>query len=122
MANFLKALNHTRKPSERFNNWKELRAAQSSPELGYYDWKNMKRDMQNFFKYVRKMMDDNPELTNEEICKSINDFLNDTKVRICSSSGVRSNGIRLDLMGYFKADKSRLMKAYDDCILRERRR
>ena len=60
--------------------------------------------------------------TNEEICKRINDFLNDTKVRICSSSGVRSNGIRLDLMGYFKADKSRLMRAYDDCILRERRR
>ena len=122
MANFLKALNHTRKPSERFNNWKELGDAQSSPELGYYDWKYMKRDMQDFFKYVRKMMDDNPELTNEEICKRINDFLNDTKVRICSSSGVRSNGIRLDLMGYFKADKSRLMRAYDDCILRERRR
>ncbi|MCR5186259.1 MAG: hypothetical protein K6D97_03990 [Clostridia bacterium] len=122
MTSFLKALNQIRKPGDRIRSWRELKSIESSPELEYNDWKNMKADMQNFFKFVRYRMDKNPELSNEEICKEIEAFLHDTKIRVCSANGIRSNGIRLDLMNYFKANKARLIRVYDECIMRERTR
>ena len=121
MANFLKALNQIRRPNERFGSWKELRSAKDSPEIGYNEWKNMKSDMQNFFRYVRKMMELNPELSNEDVIDEIENFIFDTRIRICSHPGLRSKGIRRDVVNYFKTNRGKLQMIYADCIQRERK-
>lgn len=120
MSRFYNLLNKSRKIKNRFKSREEMEKSQYSPELSYSEEVGKRRDIQTFFKFARKYMEDNPELSNEEVKQQINELLFQIRGDIANLPSLRSDSIRVDITEYFKNNKRELLELYNELIEKEK--
>lgn len=120
MSRFYNLLNKSRKIKNRFRSKEEMEKSQYSPELSYSEEVGKRRDIQTFFKFARKYMEDNPELSNEEVKQQINELLVQIRGDIANLPSLRSDSIRVDITEYFKNNKRELLELYNELIEKEK--
>ena len=106
MQDFYKQLNDSRLPSKQVNNLKDLKNKPKAPKLSEHEIIDFNRKLQSFFKYIREIFDNNPEISNEEMKENIQKALITLNIECANNSSFRSNSLRVDICNYFKEHPS----------------
>lgn len=120
MQDFYKKLNDYRKTSNQVSNLKKLKTNPISPKLSKQYIQSLRKNLQSFSKYVRKIYDENHGISNTEVKESIEKILNDLNFQYANSSSFRSNSIRVDICNYFKNHPIEFKNLYRQMIAEEK--
>lgn len=120
MQDFYKKLNDYRKTSEQVSNLDILKEHPISPRLSKQYIQSFRKKLQSFFKYIRKIYDENPEISNTDVKEHIEKILSDLNFQYANSSSFRSNSIRVDICNYFKNHPIEFKNLYKQMIAEEK--
>ena len=120
MQDFYKQLNDSRLPSKQVNNLKDLKNKPKAPKLSEHEIIDFNRKLQSFFKYIREIFDNNPEISNEEMKENIQKALITLNIECANNSSFRSNSLRVDICNYFKEHPSEFKELYKKLITEEK--
>lgn len=82
--------------------------------------KSHKTDLQSFYKYIRNIIANEPEITNEELSSKIHDFLQALNIHFANSPSIRSDSIRVDMCYYYMNHQLELREKYREFIKKEK--
>lgn len=87
-----------------------------SPQLSYKYTGQLMANYQTFFRYVRKLYDSNPGITDEEVDNKVNDLLEKYFEDLSNYCSFRSDSLRLDTAIRFSNDISEFNRVYNELI------
>ncbi len=119
MISFLYQLTKSRRHRDRFKPSEFDIDNAKSPIIDNADWKKRKQEFQFFFKYVRQIMKEKPEMSNDEISDEFHTTLDDTLISLTNLIPFKNDSIMLELANYFMKNQTEFQALYRQLINNE---
>ena len=91
-----------------------------SPEINYRYGNELVNRNQSFFKYVRKIYEENPNITNKEVIEKVFKFVENCSRSLLECSSYRSDSLRLDTAIQLSDNASEFNHIYNELIEEEK--
>ena len=91
-----------------------------SPEINYRYGNELVNRNQSFFKYVRKIYEENPNITDKEVTEKVFDFVENCSMSLLECSSFRSDSLRLDTAIQLSDNVSDFNRIYNELIEEEK--
>ena len=91
-----------------------------SPEINYRDGNELANKNQSFFKYVRKIYEENPNITDKEVAEKVLKFVENCSISLLECSSFRSDSLRLDTAIQLSDNVSDFNRIYNELIEEEK--
>ena len=91
-----------------------------SPEINYRYGNELVNRNQSFFKYVRKIYEENPNITNKEVIEKVFKFVENCSRSLLECSSYRSDSLRLDTAIQLSDNVSEFNHIYNELIEEEK--
>lgn len=91
-----------------------------SPEINYRFGNELANKNQSFFKYVRKIYEENPNITDKEVAEKVLKFVENCSISLLECSSFRSDSLRLDTAIQLSDNVSDFNRIYNELIEEEK--
>lgn len=91
-----------------------------SPEINYRYGNELANKNQSFFKYVRKIYEENPNITDKEVAEKVLKFVENCSISLLECSSFRSDSLRLDTAIQLSDNVSDFNRIYNELIEEEK--
>ena len=91
-----------------------------SPEINYRYGNELANKNQSFFKYVRKIYEENPNITDKEVAEKVLKFVENCSISLLECSSFRSDSLRLDTAIQLSDNVSEFNHIYNELIEEEK--
>ena len=91
-----------------------------SPEINYRYGNELVNKNQSFFKYVRKIYEENPNITDKEVAEKVLKFVENCSISLLECSSFRSDSLRLDTAIQLSDNVSDFNRIYNELIEEEK--
>lgn len=91
-----------------------------SPEINYRYGNELANKNQSFFKYVRKIYEENPNITDKEVAENVLKFVENCSISLLECSSFRSDSLRLDTAIQLSDNVSDFNRIYNELIEEEK--
>lgn len=91
-----------------------------SPEINYRYGNELANKNQSFFKYVRKIYEENPNITDKEVAEKVLKFVENCSISLLECSSFRSDSLRLDTAIQLTDNVSDFNRIYNELIEEEK--
>lgn len=91
-----------------------------SPEINYRYGNELANKNQSFFKYVRKIYEENPNITDKEVAEKVLKFVENCSKSLLECSSFRSDSLRLDTAIQLSDNVSDFNRIYNELIEEEK--